>query len=281
MVPASVMQSMPSLPPPAPLFSAARGPREETRRWTLAFLFAGALQAALVGVVAWSAGHGPSVTPGDRPRDVEVVFQAHVPRPAPAPAPAPTKITRHAVTRSVPAPVPVAAPPPPAGEAPPPMPEIAAPSEPVAPWDLALVGTVGEAAQAVGVPAGQGDPATTAVGSATSPAGEAERGKGAGGDGVDLEAYGTGLSRAVTSQRRYPPQARRLRLEGTVLVEVDVARDGSLAGEPVVSRSSGHALLDEEALRMVRSAAPFPALPGAHPGSSAHFVLPVRFGIRD
>jgi protein TonB len=98
---------------------------------------------------------------------------------------------------------------------------------------------------------------------------------------VDLEAYGTDLSRAITAHRRYPPQARRLRLEGTVLVEVSVSRDGSLVGNPVVSRSSGHAVLDEEALRMVRAAAPFPALPAGIPGPTAQFVLPVRFGIRD
>jgi protein TonB len=279
MVPASVLQSMPSFPPPAPLFSSVRGPREGTRRWTLAVVAAVVVQAALVAVVSWSAGHGPSVLPASPSREVEVVFQAAAPRPAPVPAPAPRPARQKVAARvAAPAPAPV---PEPVVDAPPPVPEVAAPLEPVAPWDLALVGTAGDGQpqQAVAA-AGTGSMASPDSAPAGA-SGDVVGGQGAGGAGVSLDGYGADLSRAVTRHRRYPPQARRLRLEGTVLVEVDVARDGSLAGEPVVSRSSGHAVLDEEALRMVRVAAPFSPLPAGVSGEAAHFVLPVRFGIRE
>jgi len=271
MVPASVLESMPSLPPPAPLFSSARGPREGTRRWTFAVVAALVVQGTLLSVVSWSAGHGPSLAEAPRARDVEVVFQAPLPKPvlAPAAAPAP-RSERQRVSHHVAAPARLAEPV--TDVPPPPVPEVAAPSESAAPWDLALVGV-----------AGDGQPAEPAAPQAAAGAGPAADtgGKGAGGGGVDLEGYGAGLSKAVTAHRHYPAQARRLRLEGTVLVGVDVSRDGALAGDPVVTRSSGHAVLDDEALRMVRAAAPFPALPTGVTGASAHFVLPIRFGIRD
>jgi len=278
MLPASVLQSMPS---PAPLFSSAGGPREGTRRWTLAVVAAVAVQGTLLAVVSWSAGHGPARAVEPRSREVEVVFQTAAPRPVPAPAPAPVpRPERQRAAQPVAAPKPAALEPV-VGAPPPPVPEVAAPMEPAAPWELALMGVAGDGQKREGA-APQG--AATGAVADTSPGGTAAPtagGQGAGGEGVDLDGYGSGLSKAVTAHRRYPPQARRLRLEGTVLVEVDVARDGSLAGDPVVSRSSGHAVLDEEALRMVHAAAPYPPLPAGVTGASSHFVLPIRFGIRD
>lgn len=281
MVPANVLATMQPLPHRAPVFKAVRAPDEGTRRWTLAVVLAVAVQAGLVAVVAWSAGHGPAASARAEKPEVEVVFQARVPRPAPAPAPAPppAKLERRAAPRThlpaqVPAPVPELAPSRPA------LPEVSAPSGAAVPGELTLVGSVGGASgatEAVVPPAPEGE----SVGAGAAADLTAPDGKGSGGDGVDLEGYGVQLSRAVTAHRRYPAQARRLRLEGTAVVEVDVARDGTLAGAPVLSRSSGHAVLDEEALRMVRAAAPFAALPSGLAGATAHFVLPIRFGIRD
>lgn len=278
MVPADVLARMQPLPHRATVFSAARAPAEGTRRWTLAVVLAVAVQGALVAVVSWSAGHAPIAPVRVEKPEVEVVFQAHVPRPAPAPAPAPAKLerVRAAVPRAV-APAQVAAPVPDAPSPAPVLPDLPAPTEAVGSTELALVGALGDAA-------GSAAPAVTAP-STTEPSAAggitAPGGKGSGGDGVDLEGYGAQLSRAVTAHRRYPAQARRLRLEGTAVVEVDVARDGTLVGSPVLSRSSGHVMLDEEALRMVRAAAPFAALPAGLAGATAHFVLPIRFGIRD
>jgi periplasmic protein TonB len=55
----------------------------------------------------------------------------------------------------------------------------------------------------------------------------------------------------TTIAPRYPAAARRRGQQGTVLLTVTVAADGSVS-EALVTRSSGHAVLDEEAVRTVR-----------------------------
>ncbi len=96
---------------------------------------------------------------------------------------------------------------------------------------------------------------------------------------VNLGPYGRSLHSAVQRKQRYPRAARMMRMEGTVEVEMRVYVDGRLASEPKVSRSSGHELLDKEALRMVRAAAPFPNLPDGFIGETARFKVPVRFAL--
>ncbi|MCS6914347.1 MAG: TonB family protein [Myxococcales bacterium] len=95
--------------------------------------------------------------------------------------------------------------------------------------------------------------------------------------GSDLGGYLGLVNQAVASRRHYPPLAVQLALEGTVELQVAVNRDGSLAGRPVVLRSSGHDLLDEEAVRMAMRAAPFPPLPAGYPDAVAVLRIPVRF----
>lgn len=58
----------------------------------------------------------------------------------------------------------------------------------------------------------------------------------------------------------YPEQARRRNLDGSLVLSVDVLADGSIERVQVL-RSSGYDLLDEAAVRIVRLAAPYAALP--------------------
>lgn len=95
-----------------------------------------------------------------------------------------------------------------------------------------------------------------------------------------LGAYARKLSQVVGRQRRYPASAARLGMEGRARVHVSINRDGSLAGAPRLMRSSGHEVLDAEALRMVEAAAPFAPLPEGLPRPSAEFVIPVDFSLR-
>jgi periplasmic protein TonB len=94
---------------------------------------------------------------------------------------------------------------------------------------------------------------------------------------IDFGPYQRGLHRALIAERRYPPMARRLGLEGTAKVRVVLDRRGRLVKDAKITRSSGHELLDEEALAMVRRAAPFPALPDGISQSAVSFEIPVRF----
>ncbi len=58
----------------------------------------------------------------------------------------------------------------------------------------------------------------------------------------------------------YPEQARRQGLDGSLVLSVDVLADGSIERVQVL-RSSGHDLLDEAAVRIVRLGAPYAPLP--------------------
>ena len=97
----------------------------------------------------------------------------------------------------------------------------------------------------------------------------------------DLRAYGQRIHQLVLKHRRYPRSARRLGLEGKVFVKIAVGRNGELAREPEIYRSSGEAVLDKEALRMVRAATPLLPLPNEFEKESASLVIPVQFHLRD
>ena len=58
----------------------------------------------------------------------------------------------------------------------------------------------------------------------------------------------------------YPDEARRQQLHGQLVLTVALNRDGSVKDIEVI-QPSGHKLLDESAIRIVRLAAPFPPIP--------------------
>lgn len=58
----------------------------------------------------------------------------------------------------------------------------------------------------------------------------------------------------------YPDEARRRQLHGQLVLTVGLRRDGTVHSIDVI-QSSGHAVLDDAALRIVRLAEPFPPLP--------------------
>lgn len=58
----------------------------------------------------------------------------------------------------------------------------------------------------------------------------------------------------------YPDEARRRKLSGTLLLEVALNANGSIS-DIVLRRSSGHRVLDDAAIRIVKLAAPFAPLP--------------------
>jgi protein TonB len=59
----------------------------------------------------------------------------------------------------------------------------------------------------------------------------------------------------------FPDVARREKLSGTPVIEVTIGSDGKLL-QTLVRRSSGHAEIDEAAMRILKLAAPFDPFPG-------------------
>ncbi len=74
--------------------------------------------------------------------------------------------------------------------------------------------------------------------------------------------------------QRYPAQASGA--EGVVSLGFSIDRKGRVVSSRIV-KSSGSALLDAEALALVKRAAPLPAPPAAIPDTDLSFIVPIRF----
>lgn len=108
----------------------------------------------------------------------------------------------------------------------------------------------------------------------------AAAGEGEGADADGLRAYRIGLAREARAHRRYPPLARERGWTGTAEVRVDV----SPAGRPwqvLLARSSGHDILDREAVLLMRNAAATTVLPDSLRGREFAVRMPVTFDIAD
>ncbi len=90
------------------------------------------------------------------------------------------------------------------------------------------------------------------------------------------DGYRARIRQAIDAHKHYPRMARRLGLEGRVVVSFTVKADGRLA-ETRVIESSGSEILDEAALEAVRQAAPFPPFPAGIERRQWVFTLPLAF----
>ena len=95
-------------------------------------------------------------------------------------------------------------------------------------------------------------------------------------DSAALAAYGRHLAGAVAAHQRYPRLAQLRQWQGTTLLQLELGADGGVHGMRVVS-SSGHEILDKQALDMLRAALPLPALPPALAGRALTIDVPVVF----
>lgn len=95
-------------------------------------------------------------------------------------------------------------------------------------------------------------------------------------EGEILAAYGQRLARTIGRYQRYPHVAQVRQWQGTTLLQLLLTAGGDLAEVRVVS-SSGHEILDRQAIDMVREAAPLPRLPAAIAGRPLTIDVPVVF----
>jgi len=107
-------------------------------------------------------------------------------------------------------------------------------------------------------------------------------------DGRDLSAVGEGVradalreyrvSLAISARRfkRYPVLALEHGWEGTVEVAVSMT-SWQQKPQPELVRSSGHSVLDEQALSMIEQASVRTVLPDSLKGRDFRFVLPIEF----
>lgn len=77
-------------------------------------------------------------------------------------------------------------------------------------------------------------------------------------------------------RKRYPTEARSRRLEGVALVRFTMNRQGRVQSV-TLAQSSGHAVLDREALGLLQRAQPLPPPPAEIVGETLTLTVPVEF----
>lgn len=88
--------------------------------------------------------------------------------------------------------------------------------------------------------------------------------------------YNGMVLRRLQRTKRYPKEARRDRLRGVAVVSFTVSRSGGVSGVRL-ARSSGHKVLDQEAIAMVGRASPMPPIPQSIRDNRITFQAPVNF----
>ena len=91
-----------------------------------------------------------------------------------------------------------------------------------------------------------------------------------------LDGYGHTVAEIVARQQRYPKVARLRQWQGTAVIQVQLGEAGNARSVRVVS-SSGHEVLDQQAVDMVRAALPLPAPPASLAGTAFTIDVPIVF----
>ncbi len=101
------------------------------------------------------------------------------------------------------------------------------------------------------------------------------------GGGVPLteKNYMSTLQVWLERHKKYPYQARRANIEGTVILYFEIDREGKVL-ESYIQQSSGYSLLDDAVLDMLRRAQPLPAMPDDMNQKNLVLILPVQFYLR-
>ncbi|HXP29662.1 MAG TPA: energy transducer TonB [Stellaceae bacterium] len=169
-------------------------------------------------------------------------------------------------------PIRIAAAPPPQPQASPPLPEPAPAPAPAATPTPAQ--TLANAAPAAAGPdtGGPGGPRGAGKGAEGNGLGSAGNSSGPGDDYLDR------VRRRLRQFQKYPEQAVKQKQEGTVVLAITVARDGSVL-DATVARSSGFALIDEAAVKMARDASPLPPFPATYTQDQRTFDIPQKYEI--
>lgn len=100
---------------------------------------------------------------------------------------------------------------------------------------------------------------------------------------IDTDAlwrqYAIKVVSRIQGAKQYPPRARSRGETGAASVRFTVSASGAVSGVSL-ARSSGHSVLDEEAVNAVHRAAPFPPIPAELKASSKTMSVTLKFEIR-
>jgi len=251
MKPATVTAALPFLMSGAETGSRASGP--DWRHWTMSTALVGLLHAGMLSIAVLRIASPPPPRPPAIAIDLAPLPPpppppapvAEPPRP-PAPKPVETKPTPkppppRQTVKPAPAPtphVPEAAPTPEAVES--------APVEPVAPA-----------------------PPPPSAAPAPAPASSAARQSA-------ITSWQRALHQHLQSRKRYPRAAQSRRQEGVAVIRFVLDREGTVLSARL-ERSSGTAMLDEEALDLIHRTQPLPPPPAEITGERIEVTIPIEY----
>jgi len=99
-------------------------------------------------------------------------------------------------------------------------------------------------------------------------------------DAGTIEQYRFAIIAAAKRYKRYPRVAMDNNWEGTAVVRMVIGADGMIASLSVKT-ASGHEILDQQALDMIRKAKPLTPIPSALRGKSFSVEVPVIFNLKE
>jgi protein TonB len=95
----------------------------------------------------------------------------------------------------------------------------------------------------------------------------------------EMNAYKNKVRQRLERRKKYPSAAQSRGLAGTATVSFIVAKDGSVHSSSLV-KSSGHQLLDDEAVALPVRCSPLPPLPKSFIGANLKLTVPLKFSVR-
>ena len=95
----------------------------------------------------------------------------------------------------------------------------------------------------------------------------------------NIDEYSAKITLAIKKQQKYPRMAMNRNLQGSVIIELKFNKDGSITNSKV-KKSSGHKILDKEALNMTKRAMPFPVPPKILQSKVFTVVVPITFTLK-
>ena len=86
------------------------------------------------------------------------------------------------------------------------------------------------------------------------------------------------LSAHIAKYIKYPRIAQRRKMEGEVVIEIQIRGDGTLISK-YIKKSSGHEILDKAAMNMIEKSKPFPVPPDTLKNSVKNVAVPIAFNL--
>lgn len=103
-------------------------------------------------------------------------------------------------------------------------------------------------------------------------------GRGQGNPNIE-KTYIAKIRSKINRNKKYPPAAKTQKLTGVVTVHFTINRQGAVVSSRIV-KGSGHSLLDQEVMALMKRVSPFPAMPKEMPQNSLSLTIPIQFSLR-